>query len=148
MSDEKRPVLVLDLQLSGWERRNGPYRRVLMTRDEFVSEVRKVEQRLGVVQKLLAAGDGLTNRERRALDKEQRILTKWLRNVLYLVILDNPSWASDAELRMAKVWSGGRHSKARSKKERWLVRKHPSWLSDAELKTHLWLMKHAEKVFD
>ena len=83
MSEEKFPVLVYDLQrlaarvgptnrerkvLAMFERRHGPTRRALMTRDEFVREVRKVTQRLGEVQKLLAARGGLTNRERRALE--------------------------------------------------------------------------------
>src|SRR5262245_30822307 len=102
MNEKKRPVLILDLQLAGWERRHGPIRRVLMTRDEFVREVRKVTQRLGAVQKLLAARSGLTNRDRKGLDKEQRILTRWLRSVPNFVILDNPSWASDAQLKICR----------------------------------------------
>jgi hypothetical protein len=106
-----------------------------MTRDEFVSEVRKVEQPLGVVQKLLAA---LTNRERKTLDKEQRLLTQWLRDMPCMVVPNRPSWASEGELRIAKVWSGARHSKARKKKLRWLARKHPSWIpswvSEVELR--------------
>src|SRR5262249_42870513 len=137
MSDEKCPVLVLDLHLSGWERRLYG-RRVLMTRDEFVSEVRKVEQRLGVVQKLLAARTGLTNRERKALDKKQRVLTRWLRDMPCMVILDKPSGASEVELKIANAWSGARPSKARRKKLRWLARKHPSWVaswvSEAQLR--------------
>lgn len=143
MSDEKFPVLVHDLQLLAtrvgptnrerkvlgeWERKHGPTRRVLMTRDGFVREVRKVTQRLGVVQKLLAARGGLTNRERRALDKEQRILTRWLRTEVYHVIIRNPSWASALGLKIVKLSSGAHSSKARRKKQRWLARKHPSWV--------------------
>jgi hypothetical protein len=109
-----------------------------MTRDEFVREVRKVEERLGVVEKLLAARGSLTNRERKALDKEQRILTRWLRNELYLVILTNPSWASERELKIVKAWSGARPSKARRKKLLWLARKHPSWVSEVELRVTPW----------
>jgi len=128
MNEEKRPVLVLDLQLAGCTRR------VFVTRYEFAFEVRKIEQRLGLIQRLLALRGGLTNRERKALDKEKRRLTRWLRNEPYGGILDNPSWPSEVELSIAKVWSVARHSKARKKKERWLARKHPSWLSDAELR--------------
>src|SRR5689334_8074164 len=113
MSDEKRLFRVLDLQLAGGERRNGPYRRVLMTYDEFVSEGIKVKQRLGVVQRLLAEKAGLTNRERKALDREQRILTRWLRNEPWGWMFDNPSWAREAELRIDKALSRTRQRKAR-----------------------------------
>jgi hypothetical protein len=99
-----------------------------MTRDEFVREVRKVTQRLGVIQKLLAARGGLTNRARRALDKEQHILTRWLRTEVYYVIIRNPPWASALGLKIVKLSSGARSSKARRKKQRWLARKHPSWV--------------------
>ena len=144
MSDEKFPVRVYDLQrlaarvgptnrerkvLAMFERRHGPTRWVLMTRDEFVREVRKVTQRLGEVQKLLAARGGLTNRERRALDKEQRLLARWLRNETSHVIVRNPSWASALGLKIVKLSSGARSSKARRKKQLWLARKHPSWVS-------------------
>src|SRR5262249_36372491 len=140
MSDENCPVLVLDLHLSGWERRLYG-RRVLMTRDEFVSEVRKVEQRLGAVQKLLAARAGLTNRERKALDQKRHVLTRWIKDMPCMVILDKPSWGSERDLKIAKAWSGAHSSKARRKKLRWLARKHPlwvpSWVSEAELR-HPW----------
>jgi hypothetical protein len=120
-----------------------------MTYDEFVSEGIKVKQRLGVVQRLLAEKAGLTNRERKALDREQRILTRWLRNEPWGWMFDNPSWAREAELRIDKALSRTRQQrKARNKKERWVARKHPSWLSEAELQVRLWLMKHAEKRVD
>jgi hypothetical protein len=123
MSEEKHPVLVVDLHLAGWERRYGPYRRVLMTRDEFVREVRKVDQRLSLVDNLLGSGSGLTNRERKVLDKEKRILARWLRDMPCMMIFENPSWGSEGELRIAKVWSGAHRNKAHKKKLRWLARK-------------------------
>ena len=123
MSNKKVPVLVLDLQLTGWERRHGPYRRVLMTRDEFITEANKVAQRLSLVEKLLASRSGLTNRERRTLHRESKYLATWLNDMPMMVCLDRPSWGSEEEVRAAMRWSGARHSKAREKKLRWLARK-------------------------
>ena len=123
MSDEKLPVLVLDLQLTGWEQRNGPYRRVLMTRDEFVNEVRKVEQRLSLVEKLLASRSGLTNRERRKLHREKKHSFEWLKSIPAMMILEHPSWGNETDVRIAKAWSGAYRNKAREKKLRWLARK-------------------------
>ena len=152
MSNEKVPVLVLDLQLTGWERSHGPYRRVLMTRDEFITEANKVAKRLSLVKKLLASRSGLTNRERRTLQREKKYLAEWLRSRPMMVLLDRPSWGSEEELRIVKVWSGARSSKARDKKLRWLARKHPSWMpswvSEAELHSLTRKQGKAEKSAD
>ena len=132
MSEEKYPVLVVDLQLAGSERRGGPYRRVFMTRDEFASELRKIQQRLTVVETLLASRNGLTNRERRALHREKKHLSNWLNYEPIIQIGRHSWWNIDYELRIGKSWSFARHSSARKRKLRWLARKHPSWVSEAE----------------
>jgi len=143
MSEEKRPVLKLDLQLADWERRNGPTRRVLMTRNEFMSEIGKTVQRKIVIEKLLAARNGLTNRQRRALDKERRSLIQWQKSEPLNAILHNPSWWSEREKRIADVRAGGPRTRAQEKKLRWLMRKHPSWVSEAELRV---IRERDEKV--
>jgi hypothetical protein len=74
-----------------------------MTRDEFAREIRKVKQRLGVVQKLLAARSGLTNRQRKSLDKEQRLLSDWLEDMPWVALVDTVSWGSEDEMRFAEV---------------------------------------------